>query len=124
AFKDYRTRAPYVPGCLPDAADREKRPRGTSPARPHYSQRASRNPRRRGDDLSLALPTMKADSLPGRAASRFRPQSLDALNFLLADVRGGLGPYLNVFLVTQQGWSQSATGLMTTVSGLIGLAAQ
>jgi MFS family permease len=67
---------------------------------------------------------MKADSLPGPAASRFRPRSLDALNFLLADVRGGLGPYLNVFLVTQQGWSQSATGLMTTVSGLIGLAAQ
>lgn len=24
--------------------------------------------------------------------------SLDALNFLLADVRGALGPYLNVFL--------------------------
>ena len=30
----------------------------------------------------------------------FRPASLDALNFLLADVRGALGPYLNVFLVT------------------------
>ena len=42
-----------------------------------------------------------------RAARRFRPASLDALNFLLADVRGALGPYLNVFLVTQQQWSQS-----------------
>ena len=31
--------------------------------------------------------------------------SLDAVNFLLADVRGALGPYLNVFLVTQQHWS-------------------
>jgi len=30
---------------------------------------------------------------------RFRPVSLDALNFLLADVRGALSPYLNVFLV-------------------------
>lgn len=49
---------------------------------------------------------------------------LDALNFLLADVRGALGPYLNVFLVTQQGWSQSSVGLMTTIGGLIGLAAQ
>lgn len=28
----------------------------------------------------------------------FRPASLDALNFLLADVRGALGPYLNVFV--------------------------
>jgi MFS family permease len=57
-------------------------------------------------------------------AARFRPISLDAINFLLADVRGALGPYLNVFLVTQQGWSQSSVGLMTTVGGLIGLAAQ
>jgi MFS family permease len=57
-------------------------------------------------------------------ATAFRPASLDAVNFLLADVRGALGPYLNVFLVTQQGWSQSAVGLMTTVGGLIGLAAQ
>src|SRR5439155_14582425 len=57
-------------------------------------------------------------------AKGFRPVSLDAINFLLADVRGALGPYLNVFLVTQQGWSQSSVGLMTTVGGLIGLAAQ
>jgi len=55
---------------------------------------------------------------------RFRPVSLDALNFLLADVRGALGPYLNVFLVTQQGWSQSSVGVVTAVSGLVGLAAQ
>jgi predicted MFS family arabinose efflux permease len=51
-------------------------------------------------------------------------KSLDALNFLLADVRGALGPYLNVFLITQQGWTQSSVGLMTTISGLLGLAAQ
>ncbi len=56
------------------------------------------------------------------AASGFRPVSLDALNFLLADVRGALGPYLNVFLVTQQHWSQSEVGLVTTIGGLLGLA--
>lgn len=50
--------------------------------------------------------------------------ALDALNFLLADVRGALGPYVNVFLVTQQGWSQTSVGLMTMIAGLIGLAAQ
>src|SRR5882672_7719355 len=55
---------------------------------------------------------------------RFRPLSLDALNFLLADVRGALGPYLNVFLVTQQHWSQSEVGLMTTIGGFLGLAVQ
>jgi hypothetical protein len=30
---------------------------------------------------------------------RFSPFLLDAINFLLADVSGTLGPYLNVFLV-------------------------
>jgi hypothetical protein len=67
---------------------------------------------------------MNAES---NAPIRLRERSgllLDALNFFLADVRGALGPYLNVFLVTQQGWSQSSVGVMTTVGGLIGLVAQ
>jgi MFS family permease len=55
---------------------------------------------------------------------KFQPRSLDAINFLLSDVRGALGPYLNVFLVTQQHWSQSEVGLVTTVSGLLGLSVQ
>jgi MFS family permease len=50
--------------------------------------------------------------------------SFDALNFLLADVRGALGPYLNVFLVTRQDWSQSEVGVITTVGGLLAIAAQ
>jgi hypothetical protein len=54
----------------------------------------------------------------------FSPFSLDAINFLLADVRGALGPFLNVFLVTQQHWSQSEVGLVTTIGGLLGLAVQ
>jgi len=57
-------------------------------------------------------------------AKRFNPRSLDAINFLLADVRGALGPYLNVFLVTQQHWSQSEVGVVTTIGGLLGLAVQ
>jgi len=55
---------------------------------------------------------------------RFHPFSLDAINFLLADVRGALGPYVNVFLVTQQHWSQTEVGLVTTIGGLLGLAVQ
>jgi MFS family permease len=54
----------------------------------------------------------------------FKPFSLDAVNFLSADVRGAVGPYLNVFLVTQQHWSQSEVGLVTTLGGLLGLAVQ
>jgi MFS family permease len=61
---------------------------------------------------------------PAAAQSLFHPRSLDALNFLLADVRGALGPYLNVFLVTQQHWSQGAIGLVTAIGGWTGLAVQ
>jgi Major Facilitator Superfamily len=62
--------------------------------------------------------------LPQAQRAGFRPRSLDAVNFLLADVRGALGPYLNVFLITQQHWSQTEVGWVTTISGLLGLAAQ
>jgi MFS family permease len=54
----------------------------------------------------------------------FSPFSLDAVNFLAADVRGAVGPFLNVFLVTQRHWSQSEVGLVTTLGGLLGLAVQ
>jgi MFS family permease len=63
-------------------------------------------------------------ALPQARQAGFRPRSLDAVNFLLADVRGALGPYLNVFLVTQRHWSQTEVGWVTTISGLLGLAAQ
>jgi MFS family permease len=62
--------------------------------------------------------------LPRAQRAGFRPRSLDAVNFLLADVRGALGPYLNVFLITQRHWSQTDVGWVTTISGLLGLAAQ
>jgi MFS family permease len=47
--------------------------------------------------------------------------ALDWLNFLLADVRGGLGPYVSVFLLTEAGWDQATIGLVLTISGLIGI---
>ena len=48
---------------------------------------------------------------------------LDALNFFLADVRGGLGAFVSVFLVTSAGWTPAEIGAVLTVSGLIGIAA-
>jgi MFS family permease len=67
--------------------------------------------------------SLEGDALLPQGAPR-KAVSLDALNFLLADVRGALGPYLNVFLVTQQHWSQEAVGLVTTIGGLLGLSVQ
>lgn len=52
-----------------------------------------------------------------------RLNALDGLNFFLADVRGGLGPYVNVFLLIQAGWSQGLIGTVLSVSGLIGILA-
>ena len=47
--------------------------------------------------------------------------ALDWVNFLLADVRGGLGAYVNVYLLTEAHWSQATIGAVLTVSGLTGI---
>ena len=52
-----------------------------------------------------------------------RLNALDWLNFFLADVRGGLGAYVNVFLLTKVHWSQAAIGAVLSTSGLIGIMA-
>ena len=52
-----------------------------------------------------------------------RLNALDWLNFFLADVRGGLGAYVNVFLLTKAQWSQAAIGAVLATSGLIGVMA-
>ena len=72
----------------------------------------------------VLTPATEIGALPQAERAGFRPRSLDAVNFLLADVRGALGPYLNVFLITQQHWSQTEVGWVTTISGLLGLVAQ
>ena len=55
--------------------------------------------------------------------SGMRLNALDWLNFFLADVRGGLGAYVNVFLLTKAQWSQAAIGAVLSTSGLIGIMA-
>jgi MFS family permease len=47
---------------------------------------------------------------------------LDWLNFFLADVKGALGPYLGIFLLTEQHWNQAEIGIVATVAGIVGLA--
>src|SRR5205823_12989036 len=47
--------------------------------------------------------------------------ALDCLNFFLADVRGGLGPYVGVFLLTEAHWDQATLGAVLTVSGILGI---
>jgi predicted MFS family arabinose efflux permease len=49
-------------------------------------------------------------------------QALNALNFFIADVRDGLGPFLGVFL-QGKGWSLSEIGIVMTLGGLAGMMA-
>jgi MFS family permease len=49
---------------------------------------------------------------------------LDAVNFFLADVRDGLGPYLAIYLLTVQKWDEASIGLVMSVGGLATIVAQ
>jgi MFS family permease len=51
-------------------------------------------------------------------------RSLDAVNFLLADVRDGLGPYLAIYLLTEQKWDEASIGAVMSVAALAGIVAQ
>jgi MFS family permease len=50
--------------------------------------------------------------------------ALDGVNFFLADVRDGLGPYLAIYLLTTQHWDAASIGLVMSISGISGLVAQ
>lgn len=52
------------------------------------------------------------------AAGRSDNRALDWLNFLLADVQGGVGPFLAIFLISSQHWNSGSAGLVLTVGGL------
>jgi MFS family permease len=56
----------------------------------------------------------------GKAVER----TLDALNFFLADVRDGLGPYLAIYLLTEQKWDQASIGMVMSIAALAGIVAQ
>ncbi len=55
-------------------------------------------------------------------------RTLDALNFFLADVRDGLGPYLAIYLIAVRGpthgWNEATVGLVLTIAGIVGLISQ
>jgi len=65
--------------------------------------------------------------MPGRkdSASVARAnRALDAANFFLADVRDGLGPYLAIYLLTEQRWDEARIGLVMSIATVAGIVAQ
>lgn len=69
------------------------------------------------DDAPAAMPA------PPRGTSRQSLRGLDWVNFFVANVQTGFGPFLAVYLTTQ-GWTQTHIGLLLTVSGGMALAGQ
>ncbi|SFV06844.1 Predicted arabinose efflux permease, MFS family [Methylobacterium sp. 174MFSha1.1] len=71
---------------------------------------------------------VSASGASDRQPSKRALRGLDALNFTLADVRDGLGPYLAIYLIAvrgpDQGWNEATTGMIMTIAGIAGLIAQ
>lgn len=51
-------------------------------------------------------------------------RALDAANFFLADVRQGLGPYLAIYLLTEQSWDEARIGIVMSIATAAGILAQ
>jgi predicted MFS family arabinose efflux permease len=60
---------------------------------------------------------------PERAPSHRTLRGLDGLNFLLADVQTGLGPFLAIYLAGYK-WDEQSVGLALSVGGIAGIIAQ
>ncbi len=65
---------------------------------------------------------MEADESGSKAVasnpSRISLRALDGLNFFLADVRDGMGPFLGTFLRENQGWDAGRVGIALAASQL------
>ena len=60
---------------------------------------------------------MNASAAPVERRAR---TALEALNFFMADMQAGIGPFLGVFL-QQRGWATGAIGLVMTLGGVAGM---
>lgn len=59
---------------------------------------------------------------PAQPAPEIARRPLDALDFFLAAVRDGLGPYLAIYLVAvrgpSHGWNEATAGMIVTIAGI------
>jgi MFS family permease len=62
--------------------------------------------------------------MPQREDQKIAGRALDAANFFLADVRDGLGPYLAIYLLTEQKWDEARIGIVMSIAAIAGIVAQ
>jgi len=63
---------------------------------------------------------MKACDAPDAPAPTAAPWPLLSLNFFMADMQAGIGPFLGVFLLAH-GWQSGAIGTVMTIGGVAGM---
>ena len=73
-------------------------------------------------DSALVPSRLRAGPGP-TPATRASLRGLDGLNFFLASVQTGFGPFLSVYL-TVHGWTQTDIGLLLSISGVLALLGQ
>jgi predicted MFS family arabinose efflux permease len=77
--------------------------------------------------LPLHLTNARQDGMAGPHDSNDATRAnhaLDAANFFLADVRDGLGPYLAIYLLTEQKWDEASIGIVMSIATIAGILAQ
>jgi MFS family permease len=72
-------------------------------------------------DVRPALEVRATDARSLDAAARRAPTVFNAVNFFLADVAGGLGPFLPAWLATALHWQPERIGFVMTAGGVAGL---
>jgi predicted MFS family arabinose efflux permease len=68
-------------------------------------------------------PANAGENVKGSRASRASLRGLDWLNFFLADVQSGVGPFLAIYLAGS-GWNEQTIGIALTGGGIAGIIAQ
>lgn len=58
-----------------------------------------------------------------QSAREANRKPLDWLNFLLADVRGGVGPFLAIYLMSSEHWDAGRIGVVLSIGGIATVAA-
>src|ERR1700693_1916677 len=67
------------------------------------------------DEIAINRTSIERDRDDVIAANRW---PLDWLNFFLADVKDGLGPFLAIFLMSSQRWDAGHIGVVLTIAGV------
>ena len=73
--------------------------------------------------VEIGSPLLETAGFTSPASGLFNRawRALDALNFFLADVRGGLCPYLAVYLLTLRNWNEAEIGLAMSIAAVSGI---